>query len=304
MRPRMDGPPADATATTRVLGRRDGCLPGGRVRRGSAPQIARYTRISATTTAISGAGARAPSTARHNTRIQATTPQVTTPSGARGATRPLERAGVAATRIPEGALRALGACGLVGVLASAFLLAAGAASAPTQYVPARSGGWSDWLAGPLQGLGIGLDGASFQALTLIMCAGYAAALLGARALSVRALWGAILAAHLCLLLGPPLLSQDVFGYLSFARMGVLHGLDPYTHVAFQAPTDAVFPFVGWPFQHSPYGPLFTLASYALAPLGLAGGLWTLKALAVGASLGGVALVARAARRERRRRLWA
>jgi hypothetical protein len=193
-----------------------------------------------------------------------------------------------------GALRALGACGLVGVLASVFLIAAGAASAPSQYVPARSGGWSDWLAGPLQGLGIGLDGAGFQALTLIMCAGYAAALLGARALPARALWGAILAAHLCLLLGPPLLSQDVFGYLSFARLGVLHGLDPYTHVAFQAPTDAVFPFVGWPFQHSPYGPLFTLSSYALAPLGLAGGLWTLKALAVGASLAGVALVARAA----------
>ncbi len=50
-------------------------------------------------------------------------------------------------------------------------------------------------------------------------------------------------------------------------MGALHGLDPYMHVAAEAPADAVFPFVGWPFEHSPYGPLFTLASYATAPLG-------------------------------------
>ena len=63
----------------------------------------------------------------------------------------------------------------------------------------------------------------------------------------------------------------MFGYLAFARMGALHGLDPYTHVAAEAATDPVFPFLGWPFQHSPYGPLFTLASYATAPLGLAGG---------------------------------
>ena len=45
------------------------------------------------------------------------------------------------------------------------------------------------------------------------------------------------------------------------------------------PRDAVYPFIGWPFQHSPYGPLFTLASYATAPLGAAGGLWALKAIA-------------------------
>ena len=120
----------------------------------------------------------------------------------------------------------------------------------------------------------------------------------ARTLPARALAGAIVAAHVILLLGPPLISQDVFGYLDFARLGALHGLDPYTHVAAEAPTDPVFPFVGWPFQHSPYGPLFTLASYATAPLGLAGGLWAFKAIAVASSLGAVALIARAAGRLR------
>jgi hypothetical protein len=153
------------------------------------------------------------------------------------------------------------------------------------------------MAGPLQGLGISvITSGSFQALTLIMCAGYVAVLVAAqaRALSLRTIAAAILAANLILLLGPPLISQDVFGYLAFARMGVLHGLDPYTHVAFQAPTDPIYPFIGWPYQHSPYGPLFTLSSYATAPLGLAGGLWALKAVAVAGGLAAVALTARAA----------
>jgi hypothetical protein len=197
---------------------------------------------------------------------------------------------------PGFAARALGTAGLVGVVASVFGVVAGAAGSPTSYVPSRSGGWPTWLAGPLHGLGFGLGSSSFQALTLVLCASYAAVLLGAGALSGRAIALTILVVNAVLLVGPPLISQDVFGYLAFARLGVLHGLDPYTHVAAEAPTDAIFPFVGWPFQHSPYGPLFTLGSYPLASLGLAGGLWALKALAVAAGLGAVALTASAAAR--------
>src|SRR5947207_14437414 len=110
-----------------------------------------------------------------------------------------------------------------------------------------------------------------------MCGCYLAVLIVARRLPWRALALAILAAHVALLLGPPLLSQDVFGYLGYARLGALHGLDPYTHLTAEAPGDAVFPFVGWPFKHSPYGPLFTLASYATAPPGVAGRPWAFKA---------------------------
>ena len=110
-----------------------------------------------------------------------------------------------------------------------------------------------------------------------MCAGYLLVLAGARRLPLCAPGGSIVLAHVLLLLGPPLISQDVFGYLAFARMGALHGLDPYTHVAAEASGDPVFAFVGWPFKHSPYGPLYTLASYGAAPLGAAGGLWAMKA---------------------------
>ncbi len=193
------------------------------------------------------------------------------------------------------ALRAVGIAGLLGIVVSIFGVVSGAAGSPTSYVPARIGGWPNWLSGPLHGLGVGIGSSSFQVLTLVMCAGYVAALLAARDLPGKAIALAILAANLLLLLGPPLISQDVFGYLEFARLGVLHGLDPYTHVAAEAPTDAVFPFIGWPFQHSPYGPLFTLGTYPLASLGLGGGLWALKLLAVASSLAAVALTASAAR---------
>ena len=138
----------------------------------------------------------------------------------------------------------------------------------------------------------------------MLCAGYAAVLASACKLPLRAIAGAIAASQVVLFLGPPLISQDVFGYLGFARMGALHGLDPYTHLPAEAPSDAAFPFIGWPFKHSPYGPLFTLGSYALAPLSLAAGLWALKAVALASSLGAVALVARAADRAGGSRRWA
>lgn len=193
-------------------------------------------------------------------------------------------------------LQALGGLGLVGIVTTAFLLAAGAASAPSDYVRLRHAGWPGWLAGPYEHLGIGISHASFQALTITMLGCYLIVLLTGRTMPAAAIGAAIVLSHLALMLGPPLLSQDVFGYVSFARLGALHGLDPYTHVAAEAASDPTFPYIGWPFQHTPYGPLFTLGSYGVALLGFAGALWAFKAIAVATSLGAVALVAAAARR--------
>jgi glycosyl transferase family 87 len=197
------------------------------------------------------------------------------------------------------ALRAIGAAGMTVVVGCALLLGAGAASQPGRYVPARSGGWPGWLAGPLSGLHVGLDSGRFQTLTLLICLGYGLVLWTARSLPVWAIAAGIVAAELAMALGPPLVSQDVFGYIGFARLGALHGLDPYTHVAAEAPNDALLPFLGWPLQSSPYGPLFTLGSYALVPLGVAGALWAFKATALLASLAVAGLTALAAGREGR-----
>src|SRR4029077_2347715 len=82
-------------------------------------------------------------------------------------------------------VRALGALGLLGGVATVFLLVAGTAGEPSQYVPGRSGGWPQWLAGPLEGLHMSIDSNSFQNLMLIMCASYLVVLLTARALPLR-----------------------------------------------------------------------------------------------------------------------
>jgi hypothetical protein len=239
---------------------------------------------------------------RDNGAIEAaTTPLSPAPIAAK---TPAGADGTPAARWPAGVVRALGLLGLLSIVVCVALLCAGAASAPSEFVPARSGGWPAWMAGPLRGLGIGLSNAGFETLMLIMCAGYLLVLAAARRLGLATIAVAIVVANAILLLGPPLISQDVFGYLAFARLGALHGLDPYTHFAAEAPTDPVYQFVGWPFQNSPYGPLFTLLSYALVPLGLAGGLWAFKAIAVLASLGAVALVARAAGRLGHSPTWA
>ncbi len=189
-------------------------------------------------------------------------------------------------------LRVPGALGLLGVFGASLLLAAGAASRPSANVPAAHGGFPGWLSGPLGYLGVEVGKNATQLLLIAMAVGYGLVLLTVRALPGRAVWLTILAAHLALLAGPVLFSQDLFGYLSYARLGALHGLDPYTHTAAAAPADAVYPFLGWHGVSSPYGPLFTLGSYALVPLGLAGGVWALKALAVAAALGAVVLLAR------------
>jgi alpha-1,6-mannosyltransferase len=60
-------------------------------------------------------------------------------------------------------------------------------------------------------------------------------------------------------------------------------------------SDAVYPFVRWDDFSSPYGPLFTLFTYALVPLGVPGAYWAIKLAVVGASLGCCGLIYACAR---------
>ncbi len=192
--------------------------------------------------------------------------------------------------------RSLGAVGLLGVLATVAILVVERGRRPLELRAGLRRGLAALAQRTAPWPRRRLDKGGFQALMLVMCASYLLVLAGARRLPISAILATILSVHLLLLLGPPLISRDVFGYLAFARMGALHGLDPYTHFPAAIRSDGIFPFIGWPYQHSPYGPLFTLASYALVPLGIAGALWALKALAVIASLVAVRLTSRAAER--------
>jgi alpha-1,6-mannosyltransferase len=158
-----------------------------------------------------------------------------------------------------------------------------------------------WLLGPWQALGAeGADGELagplFYAGLWIALLSYVVVLAGSRAIGPRLAGGVIVALHLLFLLAPPLLSQDVFSYISYARLEVVHSLSPYAHSPDAVPGDAAYVFAGSKDATSVYGPLFTLATYPLAKLSVPAAFWTLKCIAALASLGVVALAAECARR--------
>lgn len=204
-------------------------------------------------------------------------------------------------RSRAGASRLPGGLALAALCVVYVLLAALPATPGSRVVLATAGGSPGWLLGPLRPFG--LSGASGSSAGPLLFAGmwvalllYAVVLVRAGDISRRTAVGAIAGLHLLFLLAPPLLSQDVFSYIAYARLGVEHGLSPYTHAPVDIPSDAVFGFAGSKDAVSVYGPLFTLLTYPLSPLGVAGAFWVLKVVAAAASLGVVALVWRTAER--------
>jgi Glycosyltransferase family 87 len=185
--------------------------------------------------------------------------------------------------------------GLAAIAASSAAIVAGAQRDPTVLVPAAKLRYPGWLHGPLSGLSLDLAATGLAWLLVAMFAGYLLVLACADTIPARTGIAAIVALHALYLLAPPLLSSDVFGYIDSARLGTLHGIDPYSAKSTHVPPDAVHLYRRWGTDlPSPYGPLFTLLSYALVPLGIAGALWGLKALVAIAGLAVVWLVWRCA----------
>jgi hypothetical protein len=91
---------------------------------------------------------------------------------------------------------------------------------------------------------------------------------------------------------PPLLSHDVYSYVDYARLGAVHGLDPYLHPPAAEPGDPAFADVTWIDTTSAYGPLFTLATYTLAWLPVGVAVLALKLVAALSVLALAAIVAR------------
>jgi alpha-1,6-mannosyltransferase len=193
----------------------------------------------------------------------------------------------------------LAAAALGGLVLSGALLCMHAAAGESGFIPASWHGLPGWMAGPLPAVGGPLYSSLYAALFVSMFGCYAVALGLARHVEARTAVAAIVVLHVLFLLAPPLLSADLFGYIDYARIGAAHGLDPYAHGPAAAPHDAVFEFMRWRGDlPSPYGPLFTVGSYAIAPLSVAASFWVLKSLAALASLAIVWLVWDAARRLR------
>ena len=160
-------------------------------------------------------------------------------------------------------------------------------------MPAALNGGPAWLLGPYGG-GTGVGPGAYLAFLALAFGAYLCVLAGAAALPRRLLWSVIAVLVAAFALAPPLLSQDVFSYISYARLGTEHGLNPYLHAPSERPGDPAFPLVGWPGTTSAYGPLFTLLSYPLGLLPVGAALWALKLVSAASVLGLSALSARLA----------
>jgi hypothetical protein len=198
---------------------------------------------------------------------------------------------------------AIGAGVLIWIGMCVLLIVLAAADRPSFLSsPSHVGFFPHWLAGPLGGLWPWLTRSprTIKALlTAALVTMYAAYVVGLRYVPLlRARWAiaTIVGVHAILLLSPPLSLTDVFNYINYGRMGMLHGLDPYTTIPALGPHgDPSYALSNWHQLLTPYGPLFTLITYAVVPLGLAGSLWTFKALLIVLSLATILLVWRCAR---------
>ena len=156
---------------------------------------------------------------------------------------------------------------------------------------------SPQIAGWLSGVGERLGFRVFLIALLAYTAAFAGMLALAQRISVRFAIALTAVLQLIVFVGPVLLSTDVFSYIAYARMGVEHGINPYLHGPDAIVGDPVYRYVGtdWTKVATAYGPLYTLLSYPLAPLGVVGALWGMKLEALLASAGTLALTWRCAR---------
>src|SRR2546429_8125011 len=145
-------------------------------------------------------------------------------------------------------VRILGACGgLLLLLVCSVLVAAGAAARPSSQVPAARHGFPDWLRGPLRVLGAdGLTSQRFALLLLGVTVGYLVVLACAGAGRARWAIAGVGAGHAGFLLAPSLLSGDVFSYLQYARVGTVHGLNPYADAPTRIAGDLAYRFASDP----------------------------------------------------------
>jgi hypothetical protein len=196
-----------------------------------------------------------------------------------------------------------GELALTAIVALSLFVVLMAANRPSILTPTTHAGYFPrWMAGPLGGLlpGFTNNGTTlrylFSGAIVAMYAGYFVALKNARRLPARWIIAAIVAAHAIFLLSPPLALTDLFNYVNYGRMEVVHDLNPYTTIPILEPhDDPSFLLSNWHQLLSPYGPLFTLLTFAVVPLGVAASFWALKGILALASLATIFLVWKCAR---------
>ena len=214
-----------------------------------------------------------------------------------------ERRASAAARTGSTSAQAIGALVLLVILACALLVVVLAADRPSLLAATtHTGYFPHWMAGPLGGLLPSLTRNSrtlkylFTGALVVMYASYVVGLKYVPLLRARWAIAAVVAVHVILLLAPPLSLTDVFNYVNYGRMEVVHHLNPYTTIPILEPHgDPSYDLSNWHQLLSPYGPLFTLMTFALVPLGVAASFWTIQVVLGLASLATIFLVWKCAR---------
>ena len=198
-------------------------------------------------------------------------------------------------RIAAGALIAIVLCAAIVVIAAADRPSVLSATTTAHYFP-------HWMAGPFGGMWSWITRDPkllrdlFTGALVVMYGCYLTSLRYAPRAPARWTIAAIVAVHLVLFLSPPLALTDVFNYVNYGRMEVVHHLNPYTTTPILEPhNDPAFSLSNWHQLLSPYGPLFTLITFVVVPLGLAGSFWALKAILMIASLSLIFVVWKSAR---------
>jgi hypothetical protein len=186
--------------------------------------------------------------------------------------------------------------GIAGLLAAGLLVSVAAAHTES-FLPESVRPVPAALAGVFGPLGINLHVGGAIAVLALMFVSYVCVVSLAAEISPRVVLLAIALLHAFVLLAPPLISTDVFSYQAYARMGAQYGVNPYLSGPYAIRLDGVFPYVGakWSYVPSAYGPVFTTASYLLAPLTIAASVIAYKSIAAAASLALVAVVWQCAR---------
>jgi hypothetical protein len=194
------------------------------------------------------------------------------------------------------------ACLVVLVSCSVFVVLIAANRPSVLSATSHAGYFPHWMTGPLGGLLPWLTRSSttlkylFSGAVVAMYVSYVAGLRYVPRLRARWAIAAVVAVHAIFVLSPPLALTDIFNYVNYGRMEVVHGLNPYTSIPILEPhNDPSFDLSNWHQLLSPYGPLFTMITFVVVPLGVAASFWVLKALLAFASLGTLVLVWRCAR---------
>jgi alpha-1,6-mannosyltransferase len=187
--------------------------------------------------------------------------------------------------------------GVVAAVPLLGLLICMAATRTNVLVPQADRPVPSWMAGPLRYVGFDTPTGVAIGMMLLLFAAYVVAVVVAERVPPRTVLIAVIAFNVIVLLGPPLFSTDVFSYQMYARLFASYHLNPYTHGPSAASLDSLYPYIGakWISTPSVYGPLFTLASAALAGASITASEFVFKLVAALASCGTLFLIWRCAR---------